>query len=170
MDLNQPVVAVFAVAGTAMLAIGAFWFVSADDDAAPGSLSESTAAALGGPILMATGAFFLVMLLVMWLYVRGRQSRAANGVPAMARLIRHAIPRLELELDIHQEGGGLQPYRLRSGTRRRDAASRATRTNDPLGPVPAVVDELEQRRPGSAGRVWSSAAATLVGAPPGRAR
>ena len=120
MGLNKPVVAIFAVVGAAMLAIGAYWYLSADDDAAPGSLTESTAATLGGPILMATGAFFLVMLVIMWLYVRSRQSRAANGVPAMARLISsrdtgmmvNNQPRLELELEIHPEGGGLQPYRL----------------------------------------------------------
>jgi hypothetical protein len=120
MGLNRPVVAIFAVVGAAMLAIGGLWYLSADDDAAPGSLTESTAATLGGPILMATGAFFLVMLTFMWLYVRRRQHRASNGVPAMARLISsrdtgmlvNNQPRLELELEIRPEGGGLQPYRL----------------------------------------------------------
>jgi len=120
MRLQKSSVTVFGVVGAALVVVGTYWLMSADEDASPGTFTDSAAAEMGGPILIAIGAFFLVMLLGSWLYARSRRMRAANGVPAMATLVSardtgtliNNQPRLELELEIRPEGGGLEPYRL----------------------------------------------------------
>jgi hypothetical protein len=112
MRMNRGVVVFFVLLGVAMLVGAVVMWLSADGVTEPGL--EMGALILGG-----LGVFYLLLMFVLWLFVKRRNRLAATGRPAIATIISardsgtmvNNQPRLVLEIEITPEDGGA-PYRF----------------------------------------------------------
>jgi hypothetical protein len=143
MRMNRGVVVFFVLLGVAMLAGAVVMWLSADGVTAPGL--EMGALILGG-----LGVFYLLLMLVLWLFVKRRNRLVTTGRPAIATIISardsgtmvNNQPRLVLEVEITPEDGG-NPYRFETKKVVGHSSLAAMR---PGASLPVAVDPQRPRR------------------------